>query len=215
MKAYFLVAFSFILSTTLQAKIEYASPLKGQELPIGNLLQWETAWEEEALLFVVERSKDGQAFNSIKQLPAANQANGQKYQFLDTEVSDMNYYYRLKAVGVNESVTGSIISIIRKAPNHYAVTSIYSTEVNTTFECSIDAKQAGDLVYRLIDTHQKILFSKTIPVKTGTNDIYIDMVDLPKGVYTLELNMETEQEQIVFKKLPLTEEEMINVRTKW
>ncbi|GAB3915807.1 T9SS type A sorting domain-containing protein [Larkinella terrae] len=65
----------------------------------GNRLGWETAWEQNASYFVVERSADAATFESIGQVTAVgNSTSKQMYTFTDGEPLPGTSYYRLQQV---------------------------------------------------------------------------------------------------------------------
>lgn len=67
-------------------------------------LQWETASEENAQHFAVQRSQDGLAWTEVAMVPATNSAHGSRYQAKDTAPPIGKLFYRL----VMEDIDGTL-----------------------------------------------------------------------------------------------------------
>ena len=68
-----------------------------QEAGVVNL-RWQTALEEDADYFIVERSKDGNTFTEIERLSASNTTTGAAYTTSDKQPFEGLSYYRIRAV---------------------------------------------------------------------------------------------------------------------
>ena len=87
--------------STLQAEVQYASPLtvNGEEFEIGNLLEWSTSFEQESAFFYIEKSIDGVNFENVGNVEAAGDSDEEiKYRYMDIQVTDMEATYRLRQV---------------------------------------------------------------------------------------------------------------------
>ncbi|MEI9954964.1 MAG: T9SS type A sorting domain-containing protein [Ferruginibacter sp.] len=79
----------------------------------GNLLQWQTANEQNVKAFEIERSEDGNNFATIATKPATNSGS---YNYVDnTNNKTAHIYYRLKMLDNNGSFTYSaVIALVQK-----------------------------------------------------------------------------------------------------
>lgn len=74
----------------------------------GTLLEWATATEKNSHYFSVERSKDGQVYERLIDIPAAgNSAEILDYQYTDPAPFEGINYYRLKQLDIDGSYTYS------------------------------------------------------------------------------------------------------------
>ncbi len=83
-------------------------------------IEWRCSTEKSVQRYEIERSTDGQNFRSIKSIEAHGASLS--YSFVDTDVlmksgdnqrvSSSSYYYRLKIVGSDNSVSYSSISSV-------------------------------------------------------------------------------------------------------
>lgn len=78
-----------------------------------NVLNWVTQTEINNDYFTLERSEDGQNFQSIATIQGAGNSNDvRSYQHLDHDLSENLYYYRLKQTDYNGSFTYSEVIAI-------------------------------------------------------------------------------------------------------
>ncbi|MEZ4685508.1 MAG: hypothetical protein R3B47_05440 [Bacteroidia bacterium] len=68
-------------------------------------LRWETAFEQENDLFIVERSADGSLFEKLLELPARNSSNGASYLEFDRQPLQGEQWYRLSQQDLDGSIT--------------------------------------------------------------------------------------------------------------
>ncbi|MDF2457145.1 MAG: hypothetical protein K0R51_3138 [Cytophagaceae bacterium] len=78
-------------------------------------LDWVTASEVDAKLFIVERSLDGTNFTAIGEVKARNSSSGAVYEFTDSNAPNANAYYRLRQVDFNGDYTYSVIRYVAYA----------------------------------------------------------------------------------------------------
>jgi len=88
-------------SATAQA-VNYEAPLSAKEDGIGFMLEWSTFDDSNTSLFVIERSKEGQEFESIGTLKGKQSKNLSKYNFKDLELGLTNVRYRLREVQADD-----------------------------------------------------------------------------------------------------------------
>jgi len=104
-----------IITTYTYAVVVYSTPLKGQELEMGNLLQWETSYEANTDIFIVEKSTDGITFKNIGSIDASGDTNDEKsYRYLDISLGMTKSFYRLKVVDQDGTSSYSQVTTINK-----------------------------------------------------------------------------------------------------
>ena len=88
--------------------------LKGNLVPIGNMLEWSTLTERNTQHFTVQKSTNGQQFSNIAKVPAiGNSSTAQQYSFTDIDRGLGVAYYRVVLVDKdNRLSTSNTIAIL-------------------------------------------------------------------------------------------------------
>ncbi len=138
-------------------------------------IDWETASEKNNSHFIIERSVNGQTFETIGTTKAANKAN--KYSFIDVKPTNALNYYRIKQIDLDgtenvskiESVSFKSSSKLRVYPS-----------VTLDF-LNVETEDKSD--YSVVNTvGQQMLNGKTAK--------QIDMSSLAPGTYVLKIGEE-------------------------
>lgn len=164
----------------------------GHEEDDYNLLQWQTGSEIDNDYFVLERSLNGGAWDSIATVDGAGSSTQVlDYEYRDYDLYDGIGYYRLRQRDYNGFSTVSPIIYIVRSPQVGGVTSVYpvptqgdvTVEYSTAFESTItiDVTTAdGTLVY-----------SRQVAVVSGKNLINIDLASESGGLYNVQVRDNT------------------------
>ncbi len=79
-----LSAFFVFSSFSVKADVVFSTPLHGKEFKMGNRIEWETSFEADTKLFIVEKSEDGIEFYMEREIKAAGYSENENgYRFLD------------------------------------------------------------------------------------------------------------------------------------
>lgn len=149
-----------------------------------NVLDWATASEQNCDYYEVERSVDGENFESIGQVNGSgNSSNEIKYQFRDKEPTRGINYYRLRQVDYNGNYEYSTIVAIDNTmrsgfsiyPNPVEAFIVVSFEEQPEAPCLIEIKSM---------TGKSVLFTE---VSNASN--YIELNEMEPGMYILETTM--------------------------
>lgn len=160
------------------------------------LVRWDTALEEGADHFVVERSVASGAaadFRAVGQVLA--QQRPSTYEWPDPEVqTGFWYYYRLKQVDQDGTFTYSPIRSARingtgGAKDFF----LYPNPVaeRLTVHCTSGRAQKAALIIRNMEG--RMLRQRPIDLIAGQNQIPISVQELPPGVYELQLVADTQK----------------------
>jgi hypothetical protein len=145
-----------------------------------NLLQWETAAEENNEGFEVQKSRDGEAWEVLDFVPGSGiRAAAQSYTYSDRFSFAGVNYYRLKQVDVDGSFAYSAIVTVQVETNGEKIT-IYPNPVQE----ELTIAGVGDLESIVIYNAQGRVVKRLSAVVTSLS---IDTSVLPKGVYMLWL----------------------------
>ena len=153
-------------------------------------LSWKTAAEHAFSGFELQRSNDGNSFDKIHWM-AGKGGVSNSYQFTDRNVkSGVLYYYRLKMVDRDGSVS---YSLLRNANIGGAWGSPSVAPNPTTGRCDLrfEAPVSGSAQLELTDAGGKVVFEKQIPFEQGSNTVALDLSGLNTGIYIARFTTET------------------------
>jgi hypothetical protein len=202
-KALFTVICVWFAGTFLMAECIFFKPIEIEEIQVGNLITWSTLTEAGHSKFLIEKSVDGELFETIGEVAGAGDSDLVKdYAFLDLRTGTNNSYYRLKMVDslAFESVTHTIFHS-RDRNNDYVYTSMSSPFTAKHFSLVLDSKVDGQLNYDIINQKQEVLYAKSREISAGSNMISVNLEHFPLGTYKLRTTIHDELEEVVIRKV--------------
>lgn len=143
-------------------------------------LQWETAGGSDAVLFVVERSGDGNSYNAIGQVQAQNGDDNQQYSFTDMSPLAGNNFYRLEMEDVGHQLSYSNVLVLGNGA--YNGISIYPNPVKDMVSISTEANSTATVM--LFNSNGQILQTRSF---AGNNMLTLDLSGYPTGLYLLRI----------------------------
>lgn len=209
--------FFFILSSlTLTADVGYKEALIAEEFPVGNMLAWSTAFEENSQFFFIEKSSDGVYFENIGQLEAAGNSDAnEKYHFLDVGIQSDKVLYRLKQTDMDGTVSFSdVITMQKSLTNNFMVVRMNKIDVVSTFECSIDNMIAGAMTYEVSNLRGELIETKNIDLVAGLNEIIIDTEAFKAGIYKVKFKKDKEEETLVIQRVLIEKKATLRASTQ-
>ncbi len=155
-------------------------------------LNWSTATEINAAFFEVERSWDGQKFESINKISAfGNSSVTQNYSFIDNSASaNATVYYRLKSVDKDGTFSLSDVkSVLLNALNSH-IEGVYPNPLKTGQELQLNyiSRNTDLLTITLTNNLGMKVFSKTQNVQIGENKLFLSLRQRSMGIYYLSVN---------------------------
>lgn len=170
-------AFNYKILTSSTLPVEFASfdiTKKGNQVRI----QWATSLEESLSYFEIERSYLGNNFSALGRL----QPNGSSYEFTDEITQSGTWYYRIKGVDIDGSVSYSDTRSI----NFIEVgMSVYPNPGKSDFVIEIESFSDRRTQLSLIDIRGRSLWTSDIIVDKGIQQIKPDWETINPGIYTL------------------------------
>lgn len=145
-------------------------------------LNWQTASEQNADQFVVERSADGNRFEAIGSLTARNGIVANNYSFIDKRPLQGNNFYRLKQIDRNGSFQYSTIVKVSKNGNSSSLLTVYPNPANGNVWVNHEAATKGGTI-SLYNTSGAL--SLQLKVAPGTMRSSLDLSRLAGGTYHL------------------------------
>jgi hypothetical protein len=148
----------------------------------GNLLRWITASENDEAYFEVQKSADGNSWNSLSKIAAQNLKNTTAYTYTDKVEADGICYYRLKQVDINggykyspiKKVSGTEHSAAHIYVANKTLTVEMNQQMNTTCQLLISDAAGNIIARRKIPAGTQVL--RQIPIN-GHGLIFVQLSD--------------------------------------
>lgn len=143
-------------------------------------LFWSTSSEINNKGYEVERSKDGNAFETIGFVAGAGNSNKLvNYQYSDKNIHAALLYYRLKQIDYDGNFKYSEIVTLNNEDIKVVISpNPFTNEINV-----VAASSGQTITAEIID-----ITGKTQKVQTGTGKITVPTQDLPHGVYFISID---------------------------
>jgi hypothetical protein len=146
-------------------------------------IKWQTAMEENADYFIVEKSMDGENFTEIGKVSAAGTSNDiLDYMMIDPNVEAGVIYYRLVQYDFNgdNETFGPVVVNTGDKKNAKIITFPNPTvdEISVTLP---EMGNAGEL--SIVDVTGKEVYISTVESHRGELEVSIDVSALPRGIY--------------------------------
>ena len=171
---------------------------KGTLVNSNAYLQWKTENETNTSVFIVERSLDGNSYNQVGTILAANRAGINHYSFTDPDIESLGVsivYYRLRQVDLDGNFAYSGI-VALSIENRKLTFRLYPNPVSTQINLTITSNQPQKLQWRLTDNIGRLIKAGYYSIAQGLNVVSEDIGFVPSGVYNLQIFNGTDFRQI-------------------
>lgn len=163
--------------------------------PKAALIQWQVDATNQAVAYEVQKSTDGKAFDGIGTLTAVKDRT--EYSFADERAGSGNIFYRLKCIGVNNTLQYSIQVVIKRPPIPGAL-SLHPSVVDQGYTyLVVESPSASSVNISIHDASGHLYKAQTIPLAQGDNKIFLDLASFPGGVYYLNVRRENGLQKVV------------------
>jgi len=160
---------------------------EGFMLEDGNLIEWETATEQDNDYFILERSAGEDQWEAIASIDGAgNSTEAIHYVYFDKDGADKTYFYRLKSVDLFGQFDFSSIISLQRETNTPSAT-ISPNPVLQTAEVTIDAVPRSTRL-SIYDVAGNEVYREKIGRFDTSATLELDF--LPAGIYFLQLENE-------------------------
>ncbi len=165
-----------------------------------NVLEWITASELNNDYFSVERSDEGDFFESIGKVKGSGNATFPRdYSFTDISHGGKGVvYYRLRQVDFDGNYAYSNIISITRSPDH-SIT-IYPVPARGELVYEIYSDEKSEKEVSVIDLIGSEVLNERIKVVRGRNTFRLDINNLSQGAYIMKINDNCGQRQEKFIK---------------
>lgn len=173
------------------------SYFKGNRQGNANKLEWKAECTNGDVDFIIERSANGQHFDSLGIVWATQESCNKPFTFLDDKPLTGNNYYRLHIKEKNGDLSYSKIVLLGQEQNALMQAKIIPNPVvdnQATLQINTEKKAALQTV--IIDVMGRVLLSRQINVEEGLNTIPLQVQPLKPGIYQLIYN-DGEKNQVI------------------
>lgn len=150
-------------------------------------LTWKTASEINSDYFLVQRSIDGINFETIGKVSAqGNSSSIVNYDFVDTNPTEGNNYYRLKQVDYNREYEYFKTVVINTLNgNSISRVNVFPNPANGVINLSFNQAHLGLSSLIIFDERGRKVYIKEVNISEDINEFSIDVSDLAIGLYTV------------------------------
>jgi hypothetical protein len=166
----------------------------GVKVNNDNLLQWTATNENDVLKYSIERSNNGNTYYEIATvLPNASHS----YNFTDFNTIQQSNFYIIKMVERNGTINYSKI-VKLNATSIQQLIGIYPNPAKTSTHVSLYSSSTKKAFIQIFNTNGIVEKSVNYNLKTGINNLELNVTTLSKGIYVLKI---TNGENIYNQKL--------------
>lgn len=158
----------------------------GEALDGMNHLHWSTGAEENNNYFAVERSRDGEAFDSIGTVEGAGTSITQSnYQFIDANPMVGRNYYRVRQVDHDGNYTYTHIILLENSVVGFAIDAVYPNPTNGLTNVDIMGNEGSIIEWQVVDAMGRLLIHDRTSIHQGKNTFSFDLSGFANGLYYL------------------------------
>ncbi|HXR84107.1 MAG TPA: T9SS type A sorting domain-containing protein [Hanamia sp.] len=168
--------------SVLPVQLSSLTAVKKQETVV---VEWQVENESGMEKYQVQRSVDGNNFITVGNTRAENKGAG-KYNFVDTNPSTGNNYYRIASMSKDGQVTYSSIVKVKMGQLNGSLSVFPNPVENGVIHLQFSNQLQGKYSVRLINSAGQLIISKNINHSGSSNEVILSK-DLPKGIYQLEI----------------------------
>lgn len=147
------------------------------------LLNWETEEERNTESFIIEKSTDGNYFQTIGKRDAAGNSDHRiAYSFTDVAIQGNLAYYRLKMLDKDGKYSYSRIVVMRRAA--HSEVKFWPNPFNNNLNISYKSETTSVIEMRVTDVSGKLLITQRFAVNRGNNQLQLlQLQQLSSGTY--------------------------------
>jgi hypothetical protein len=163
----------------------------------NTLLKWETSFENNTSLFIIEQSLDGIKFYPIANIYSYNIANGSSYSKVVSQPYGIAYY-RLKIQNTNNASRYSSTVSQKNNCNEKEILRVFPNPVmdNEKINVQFTTNYEGKAELIIMNTTGQIALSNSIQVIPGINLVSTDIKRITHGFYFIKI-IDSNGKQIV------------------
>lgn len=152
-----------------------------------NILNWKMANDNSYKNFELQKSANGQNFETISSISSNQVSTNGEFFFTDAFPFSGDNFYRLKMKNEDNSISYTQIINVNSNGRKLIINGIYPNPVKDIFRVKINAAISLQSAIEIVDFSGKRVFSKTYKLDEGQSQVEINGSGFPGGVYMLLL----------------------------
>lgn len=158
-------------------------------------VDWNVATEVNIKNYEVEKSADGQRFETTASIVASG---NNSYSWLDVKPFTGNNFYRIKAIGIDGETKYSGIVMVFISAKEGSINVFPNPLTGKQFNLQLNDSEAGMYKLRLTNSLGQLVLNQNIKHSGGTAIHLIRFQkQLPKGIYNLEITGPSDRKEII------------------
>lgn len=163
-------------------------------------INWSTASEHSSSHFVISRSIDGNVWDFVETVAAAEFSNQLlNYSIWDRKPVEQITYYQLKQFDINgeyKEYKGAYVECLDEL-NTNKLTTFPNPSSNNFTIGFFNTESDGECEINIVDARGIKVFTKTMQIVNGSNLIFVDSKDFREGIYFVQLNTAKQKSNVV------------------
>lgn len=161
-------------------------------------LNW-TVWEKNIAWYELEKSEDGQNFQTVETIMGNAHASAEKHAYEWTVENDDEKYYRVKIVGRNGEIyyseplpteTCGVSTTISNENEQLLALEIYPNPTDGKITLEILPQKSSDLQIDIFDLKGKRVQTQNRRLGVGKQQLELRLSELPDGLYLIRGSMQ-------------------------
>ncbi|HMO34316.1 MAG TPA: T9SS type A sorting domain-containing protein [Lacibacter sp.] len=165
-------------------------------------LHWLAPCQVSEATFEIQQGTDGRNFATIHSLTADQVRCTQPFDFTDPVVRNGRTYYRIRMTAITGASLHSFTLAVLSSGQEFALNALLPSVVQQATTLHLSAAAPGKLQLTITSLSGQSFQQRTVDVMSGTNQLPLELGNLPAGNYILRaVNERQEQKTIRFIKL--------------
>ncbi|ALW84582.1 hypothetical protein AUC43_05475 [Hymenobacter sedentarius] len=165
------------------------------------VLTWATASEKNSAYFEIERSFDGESFESVGQRAGAGTTSARtNYQFVDTRLAQSagTVYYRLRQVDATGETNYSPVRALQSSATARAIKAeVFPNPFDKTVTVQYYSLGTDAVTLTVRNVLGQTVLTQTVSTAEGVQEIKLsDAASLTRGMYYLTIRQGTQQQAV-------------------
>jgi type IX secretion system substrate protein len=151
-------------------------------------LNWVAENQTDIKWFVVEKSTDGNNFDSTGIVTGLNNAYSTEYQYMDTHLFSGSNYYRLRQLNMDGSISYSKVISIDNSASVAAKMDLYPNPAVSMINYTITTSSSDQVIFQVFNLAGMLVTSGSQQLAAGVNQQSIAIAELKSGSYFLKVS---------------------------
>lgn len=165
-------------------------------------LNWVTETESNNDYFVLERTWDGQTYETIGTVDGkGNSLSPSTYTFIDENTPVATVYYRLKQIDFDGKPTYHELVVAEPYIENRLLQQVYPNPTTEALVCALYVNRPQIIQTQLLDLNGRIVLENSTTYGIGLHHVTLDVRSLTEGMYQLHVRSEdgSETTQLISK----------------